>query len=261
MMFANNPIRIDEYKCVGCSLCVKDCPNGYLYINENKACINENGGCIECGHCFAICPKQAITMNNYPLTNEPITPMTNIDSDVLLASMKSRRTVRKFKDKIIEQEVIDKIIEAGRYCPTATNAQDVNFTILGKRKEKIEKECVALFRKGAKIASPFVKAVKSIEIDDNFFFKDAPLVIIVSSKNKVNAGLASSYMELEAESLGLGVLYSGSFVTCSKINRKTRNMLELPKGDKVVSCMVMGYPAVKYQRVVLRKERKIKILD
>ena len=28
-----NPIIIDETKCVGCSLCVKDCPNSYLYLD------------------------------------------------------------------------------------------------------------------------------------------------------------------------------------------------------------------------------------
>jgi len=44
---------------------------------------------------------------------------------------------------------------------------------------------------------------------DSFFFKGAPLVIIVSARNEVDAALASSYMEIMAESLGLGVLYSG----------------------------------------------------
>lgn len=261
MMFAKDPIRVDTEKCVGCSLCVSDCPNGYLRLRDKKACVSEYAGCIECGHCFAICPQQAIVMKNYPASNEPTVPMTEIDGDVLLAAMKSRRTVRKFRAQDVEQSVLDKILEAGRYCPTATNAQDVNFTVLGNRKESIERECVRLFRKGKRLASPFVSAVRNIEIDENFFFKKAPLVIVVSGRDKINAGLASSYMELEAESLGLGVLYSGFFVICTKLSRKIRKMLELPKGDKVFSCMVMGYPAVKYQRIVPRKERRIKTLD
>ena len=56
-----------------------------------------------------------------------------------------------------------------------------------------------------------------------------------------------------AESLGLGVLYSGFFVMCSRISRKLRKLIRLPKGHKVVTCMVIGYPAVKYQRIVPRK--------
>lgn len=171
MMFVKKPIRINKEKCIGCSLCVNDCPNGYLHIENGKACITEDAGCIECGHCFAVCPKQAIVMKNYPVTNEPVVSMTEIDNEVLLTAMKSRRTIRHFKSQAVEQSIIDKILEAGQYCPTATNAQNVNFTILGNRQRKIEKECVSLFRKIQKIAAPFVKIVRGMEIDEDFFLR------------------------------------------------------------------------------------------
>ena len=79
-------------------------------------------------------------------------------------------------------------------------------------------------------------------------------MIVVSAKSAVDAGLASAYMEIMAESLGLGVLYSGFFVACTKLSGKLRKLLQLPKGHQVVSCIVIGYPAVKYQRIVPRKE-------
>lgn len=60
-------------------------------------------------------------------------------------------------------------------------------------------------------------------------------------------------MELMAESLGLGVLYSGFFVACSRFSRKLRKLIRLRRGHKVVTCMVIGYPAVKYHRIVPRK--------
>lgn len=67
-------------------------------------------------------------------------------------------------------------------------------------------------------------------------------------------------MELMANSLGLGVLYSGFFIACSKINPKIRKILNLPKGHKPVTCMVIGYPNVKYQRTALRKKLKSQVL-
>jgi len=85
-------------------------------------------------------------------------------------------------------------------------------------------------------------------------------VIVVSSKSNVNAGLASAYMEIMAESLGLGVLYSGFFVLCSKISGKLRKLIRLPKGHSVVSCMIIGYPAVKYKRIVPRKPVSANVL-
>ena len=50
-----NPIIIDKAKCIGCSLCGSDCPNACLYLVDQKAQACETG-CIQCGHCYAICP-------------------------------------------------------------------------------------------------------------------------------------------------------------------------------------------------------------
>ena len=110
------------------------------------------------------------------------------------------------------------------------------------------------------LGAPLVEFLKRIQISDSFFFKGAPLVIVVSGKDDVNAALASSYMEIMAESLGLGVLYSGFFRVCAGISGKLRKLLELPKEHKVVTCMVIGYPSVKYQRIVPRKDLQMKRL-
>lgn len=254
-----NPIIIDNEKCIGCELCVNDCPSSHLYLKNKKAKATETG-CIECGHCFAICPMNAVRITGYDCTDESITSMTEFDSDKLLSAMKSRRTIRHFTTQSIEEEKLQKILEAGRYCPTGSNAQDVTFTILGSKQKEAEVLCVNLFRKGKKLGSPLIDFLKKIDISDDFFFKGAPVVIVLSSKSSINAGLASSYMELMAYNLGLGVLYSGFFIICTKLSRKLRKLLQLPKGHEVISCMVIGYPDVKYQRIPPRKDLQVRKL-
>jgi len=186
--------------------------------------------------------------------------MTEFDSDKLLSAMKSRRSIRQFKAKTIEEDKLQKILEAGRYAPTGSNAQDVTFTILGSKQNEAEEMCVKLFRKGKKLGGSFNSYLKNLVITDDFFFKGAPLVVVLSSKSNINAGLASSYMELMAYNLGLGVLYSGFFVICAKLIKKLRDLLQLPDGHEVVSCMVIGYPDVEYRRIAPRKDPKVKIL-
>ena len=247
-----NPVVVNEEKCIGCGLCVKDCPSSYLRVENGKVHTN-SGGCLECGHCYAICPQGAITMTNYECRDEAAVPMTEIPAETLLNAMRSRRTVRQFTDQPVEQEKIRKILEAGRYSPTGGNAQNVSYTILGSRQKDAEAVCVDLFRKATSLPGKFTSIAERFNITDDFFFKGAPLVILVTSRSNVNAGLASSYMELMAASLGLGVLYSGFFVACTRLSRKLRKMLDLPRGHKVITCMVIGYPAVKYQRIVPRK--------
>ena len=60
-------ITINEDKCVGCGLCVKDCFTKDIEIIEHKAKSREVR-CIECGHCIAVCPKNAVTLENYPMS-------------------------------------------------------------------------------------------------------------------------------------------------------------------------------------------------
>ncbi|MCR4926238.1 MAG: nitroreductase family protein, partial [Clostridiales bacterium] len=253
-------VSVNEEKCVGCSSCVKDCPAKVLYIENSKAKVKD-GACIDCGHCFAVCPSNAVSMKNYNCEDcHAVTSMAELDSETLLNAMKSRRTIRQYKDKEVEPEKIEKILEAGRYSPTGANSQNVAYTILGSKQNDLEKECVKMFRTGVGLGGIFSSDLKGFFVDDNFFFKKAPLVIVVSGKDEVNASLASAYMEIMAESLGLGVLYSGFFVGCSRINPKIKSMLELPKGHKAVTCMIIGYPDVKYQRIAPRKPLKLKKL-
>ncbi len=255
-------IAINEELCIGCSLCVNDCPNAYLYIENNKA-HTRDVGCIRCGHCYAICPRNAITMTGINCPEDKVVSMSEIDTETLLSAMKSRRSVRHFEDRPVEEEKIQKILEAGRYAPTGGNAQNVSFTILGSKQKEAEEICVGIFREVQKTGlpgSPYSSFMKRVNITDDFFFKGAPLVIAVVSENSVNASIAASYMEIMAESLGLGVLYSGFFATCAKVSGKLRKLIGLKKKEKVVTCLIFGYPAVKYQRIVPRKPAKVRML-
>ena len=51
---------VNEEMCVGCGLCVEECPVGAIRLQDNDvAAINEDE-CIRCGHCHEICPQEAV---------------------------------------------------------------------------------------------------------------------------------------------------------------------------------------------------------
>lgn len=248
-------IEIDEDKCIGCKLCIDDCPQQNIYLKNNKAKIISDN-CIKCGHCSAICPNESVVISGYDESPKYLDQLRKIKSDELLDSLMSRRSIRQFKDKTIKKEDVEKIIEAGRWTPTAKNSQDVSYIIIDKDKRKIEDIAVNIFKRLIKILRIFKKSYKNFEIDDNFFFKKAPIVICVVSNNKVDGALAASNMALMAESLGLGVLYSGFFSIASKISFQLKKELGLNK-NKVVTTLVIGYPNVKYMRTALKDNAKI----
>lgn len=267
---------VNSEKCIGCGQCVKDCFPKDIEITYGKAKIN-NVTCVKCGHCIAVCPKNAVYTDEYSM--EDIKNYNkehfSIDPDNLLNFIKFRRTVRQFNTKDIEEDKISKIIEAGRYTQTGSNMQDVSFIIVKDRIQELKKLTLeSLKTLGENLLTNltpqdmgFKRYIEMwVEMYEDFkanpekndkLFHNAPMVIIVTANSDVHGALASSNMELMINALGLGTFFCGSFVRAAQDNEKMTKFLNIKEGKKIVACMVVGYPNVKYFRTVPRKKADI----
>jgi ferredoxin len=61
---------VNEDMCVGCGVCVDDCPVGAITLKEDqKAVINEDE-CIRCGRCHDVCPQEAVRHDSERIPQE-----------------------------------------------------------------------------------------------------------------------------------------------------------------------------------------------
>lgn len=60
LMMARSIINIDNDLCIGCGLCVMDCPRGALTVEEGKAVLINDKLCLGDGKCLASCPAEAL---------------------------------------------------------------------------------------------------------------------------------------------------------------------------------------------------------
>ena len=142
----------------------------------------------------------------------------------LLDVILRRRSIRRYENKEIPKDVLDKIVEAGRQSPSAANRQPYRFVIVTD--SEIKKELKGLFSR---------------------FLKDAPVVIVGCANPKalltgkwatVDTTIALENMALAAWSLGIGSCWIGSFN-----EEKTKELLKIPEDWKVVALVTFGYPA------------------
>ena len=198
-------MNVDTSKCIGCTLCMQDCIVSDIEMVDGKAHI-KNKSCIECGHCIAICPKEAVSDSDYDMSKiqEYNKESFDIDSDRLLNFIKFRRSTRLFQNRDVEDEKLEKIIEAGRFTQTGSNLQNVSYVVVKDKIQELRKIVLETLKSLGenllnKETTPenikrycymWIKMYNDFLEDpngeDKLFFK-APALIIVKSESTVNA--------------------------------------------------------------------------
>ncbi len=139
-----------------------------------------------------------------------------------------RYSVRKFKDQPVEQEKIDAILRAAQVAPTAANFQPQKILVIN---------------------SP--EAIAKMPECTRYTF-DAPLFFLTcidhskvwvrkqDGKNgaDVDAAIVHTHMMLEAEELGLGSVWVGSFDPAA-----ARKAFNIPDNIEPIALLPVGYPA------------------
>jgi len=144
----------------------------------------------------------------------------------ILEIIRTRRSIRKYEPEAISEEEISKILEAGRWAPSAGNSQPWRFIVL--RSEDMKKKLADTLTWGR-------------------FLSQAPLGIAVTvnpraSSHPVEDGAAATQnMLLEAHSLGLGACWIGTYGSGNEESAK--KVLNVPEDDRLLSVIAIGHPA------------------
>ena len=143
--------------------------------------------------------------------------------------IRNRRTVREFKPDPVPEEVLHKILQAGRWAPSSSNSQPWHFVVV--------QEPATLQRLGALATQ-------------GAFIANAPVVIAIVMDNaprpQLDAGRAIQQMELVAWSEGLGTCFVG--VRQEEQQRAVKDLLGIPAELELITLMPYGYRVAGNQR-------------
>lgn len=141
----------------------------------------------------------------------------------------SRKSVRGYADRPVEEEKLSKVLEAARLAPSWANKQCCRYVVV-KDKAKIQE-----------LAGGF-----------NGWLKQAPVIIVACADPKdsgahdsmnyylVDVGISMQQLVLAATDMELGTCWIGGFDEA-----KVKKALGVPENIKVVAMTPLGYPAEK----------------
>jgi nitroreductase/NAD-dependent dihydropyrimidine dehydrogenase PreA subunit len=275
-------IRLDEEKCQSCGDCSLACPTIFLSAG-GKIRVADEEYCTFCGHCLALCPADAISIEEMNPDEFPDLPEDlKVSPEILATFLRSRRSCRAFADKPVPREALEKLIDIARYAPTGHNSQNFQFVVIQDRQRiRTLAERTAIFygnlykllsAPGVNLPPWLQDHMRGIRLNWEYYqagkdriFRDAPALIVIHSLSEnassaQNCHLAMAHIILQAEAMGLGTCIIGYFITAAERDPSIVKELEIPKENKIFACCTVGYPMLKFRKLVQRKPPAVRWL-
>lgn len=259
-------IEVTTEKCIKCGICIDACPTRALVMGENGPEAGQPQNCNMCGHCVALCPQAAIDNKHTPLVKQAaLKEFPVLNAATAQQFLRSRRSIRCYKDTAVPRAELLKLVEIARFAPTASNRQGISYTII-EDKEILKKvtavtvewmEAEILKKTISHWSFPIhIRAYREKGLDN--ILHDAPHLILATAPNDLlkgreNTVFSLAYLELFATALGLGSCWAGLIEMC--IFAKYEPLLKLfniPQGKVITGAVMVGYPKYRFKRLVDR---------
>lgn len=136
----------------------------------------------------------------------------------------TRRSIRKFKKKPVDLNLVLKILDVARYAPSAKNSQPWEFIVVTDEAVREKLSRIHMW------ASPIRKAPIAI--------------VVVCDKNAsptsyhVDCANATMYIMLAAHALGLGTVWIQTLRSIDEI----KEILKIPEGKIPIAILALGWP-------------------
>jgi nitroreductase/Pyruvate/2-oxoacid:ferredoxin oxidoreductase delta subunit len=212
----------------------------------------------------------------------------------LVRLMASRRSCRCFGLCAVERALLEDLVRIGTTAPSGTNSQRWTFTVLPTRAAVLGlgKAVGAFFKRLNRLAqSPLLRhglrLIGRPELADYYrdyhqsvadaladweergrdrLFHGAPAAILIGSAPggscpAEDALLAAQNILLAAHTLGLGTCLVGFAVSAIEKEPRIKDLLHIPRAERVHAVIALGTPAVAYQRLTGRREAATRFVE
>jgi len=262
--------EVNRQTCNQDGICAAVCPAGIIDFDKSEyptPAADAEKVCIRCGHCVAVCPTGSFSHREMSAEQCPAIQKTlHLTAEHCEHFLRSRRSIRVYKNKPVPKDDLAGLIEIARYAPSGHNSQCAQWLVLNNSDELHSLAGITvdwmrwMIGNMPEIASSMGldKTVKRWEGGNDVVLRGAPAVIVTHAEKDNGAApstctIALTYLELAAVSMGLGCCWAGYFNAAATTFPPLAEALSLPEGHQCFGAMMVGYPKFNYHRLPLRK--------
>ncbi len=247
-------IRIDYGICTTCGACVNVCPSNIIRRDADASPIVHLGlGCISCGHCIAVCPSGAMSVGKE-------TEKAGIaDPAILTCHLKTRRSIRVWKDSPVTKEECEELIGITAYAPSGCNIHPVRWVVVNdpakvKAFVAASTELLRTVPKENRMYSLATGLLRKLDAGDDVLCRNAPVLLIAVANPKEDLGFVDSiisltYADVYAPSIGLGTCWAGFVMVLLGVFPTLHKTLGIPEGYKAQYALLAGHPKYTFNSI------------
>jgi len=148
----------------------------------------------------------------------------------LMEAIKTRRSIRRFKEAPVPENLLKEVLSAARLAPSADNAQPWRIIVVMDEELKLK---LAAAAHGQKFIAQAPLVLVVCGVPDEAF----PTIGGYMSAHVIDVAIAVDHATLAAHALGLGTCWIGTFK-----EDKVREILGIPEDVRVIAITPLGYP-------------------
>ncbi len=270
---------IDTEKCRRDGLCALVCPASLIRQPEEGAYPVAWEGkeefCIRCGHCLAVCPHEAISLDAMPdAALTPVRRELGITFEQAAQFMKSRRAIRHFSPEPVPEADIREILDVARYAPSGHNDQPVKWLVLQGRPriEAFLDRMTEWMREEMKAKTELVRTmhlpavVRGWSKGKDYILLGAPTLVMAYAPAAgvtpdMDAVIAASWFDLAAHARGYGACWAGYVTFALRYKPELKEGLGIPMDHEVKGALMLGKARVKYRRIPPRNPADVRFSE
>lgn len=174
--------------------------------------------------------------------------------DNMLEFIKSRRSTRKFKAMSVPDDMLNQIVEAGRFAPSGGNCQTTHFIVVKKAEVLVKlKELVCQEFSKMEVAEgmykSIVNSINAAKRGNYAFHYDAPVLVITANQKEYGNNIADCSCALEnmmlmANALDLGSCWINQlkWLNENPVILECMQQLGMTENERVYGALAVGYP-------------------
>jgi len=147
----------------------------------------------------------------------------------ILEVIRKRRSIRAYRNTAVEDEKLNRVLEAARLAPTARNMQERKFVVV--RDGETRRQLMEAAKNQSFVGAAPVVIAACGTITDYVMSCGQPAYT-------VDVAIAADHLTLQAVAEGLGTCW-----VCAFDEARVKEILGVPDDARVVALLTLGYPA------------------